>query len=176
MFEHYRVSAQSKRGVRYPNAPAERQSPVEDAVVLILLEAIVRYRGGDELGALECLGRFDDEPLDKLSLALSPKFAEAEAAVSDGRRRHLYRRSRLTCDRTRNKRSVPVDLMPSHSLTAVQREILREVAWGARNEQIACSMGISTNTVKWHMKQIFRRLGTTNRCAAVTMARAHGVL
>lgn len=176
MFEHYRASAQAKQWVARLNTPAERPPVVEDAIGLILLEAIVRYRGGDEVGALDCLGRFADEPLDKLSVALSPKFAEAEAAVARGLRTNLSDRRSLHCHRTRNSRAGSAELMPSLGLTPAQKKILRQVAWGASNEQIARSMGVSINTVKWHLKQIFSRLGTPNRCAAVTMARAQGTL
>lgn len=176
MLEHYRTTALPKQWMSRSDPAAGRPSVVEDAVGLILLEAIVRYRGGDELGALDCLGRFADEPLDKLSLVLSPKFAEAEAAVSDARRRKRCDRGSLTCHRSRSGRSGSANLVPSPGLTQAQKKVLRQVAWGAKNEQIARSMGISINTVKWHLKKISSRLGTTSRCAAVTMARAKGML
>lgn len=57
------------------------------------------------------------------------------------------------------------------SLTERQREVLRQVAAGATNKEIAASLGIAPHTVKNHLAQIFERLGTTNRVQAAALAR-----
>lgn len=54
-------------------------------------------------------------------------------------------------------------------LTDRQREVLRWVAAGATNKEIAASLGIAPHTVKNHLAQIFERLGASNRAQAAAM-------
>jgi LuxR family transcriptional regulator, maltose regulon positive regulatory protein len=42
--------------------------------------------------------------------------------------------------------------------------------------QIAQLMFVSTNTVKTHQKNIYRKTGATSRDQAVTLARSHGLI
>lgn len=51
-----------------------------------------------------------------------------------------------------------------------EREVLEHLATGQRNRAIALSMGISENTVKFHMSKVFRKLGVTSRAEAVALA------
>lgn len=55
-------------------------------------------------------------------------------------------------------------------LTARQREILRFVAAGQSNRQIARQVRISEDTVRKHLENIFARLDVTSRTAAVARA------
>ena len=55
-------------------------------------------------------------------------------------------------------------------LTARQRELLRLVAAGHTNAQIARRLGISEGTVRTHLENIYRRLSVSSRTAAVTRA------
>lgn len=57
-------------------------------------------------------------------------------------------------------------------LTARQVEVLRLLATGASNKEIARAIGISPATVKNHLEAIFARLGASNRVQAVMLARA----
>lgn len=52
-------------------------------------------------------------------------------------------------------------------LTPREREVLAHITTGATNAQIARSLVISEETVKSHLKQISKKLGTTTRSAAV---------
>ena len=52
-------------------------------------------------------------------------------------------------------------------LTARQREIVALVARGATDKEIAASLGIRTATAQKHVANLRRRLGVTNRAAAV---------
>lgn len=56
-------------------------------------------------------------------------------------------------------------------LTARQTAVLRLLASGGSNKEIARHMGISPGTVKNHLNAIFSKLGATNRLQAVMMAR-----
>ena len=54
--------------------------------------------------------------------------------------------------------------------TARQRQILQVAASGACNKQIARLLGVSEQTVKNHMIEIFGRLEARNRTHAVVLA------
>ena len=55
-------------------------------------------------------------------------------------------------------------------------EVLRHVARGASNKEIASTLWISEATVKTHLIHIFGKLGVTDRTAAVTAALNRGIL
>jgi DNA-binding NarL/FixJ family response regulator len=56
------------------------------------------------------------------------------------------------------------------ALTPREREVLREMARGLQNKEIALRLGMSERTVKFHAGAIFRKLGAGNRTEAVTLA------
>ena len=56
-------------------------------------------------------------------------------------------------------------------LTLREREILQSVADGLSNAEIAEQFFLSITTVKWHLRNIYARLGVHNRTAAVVQAR-----
>ncbi|MFF3572701.1 LuxR C-terminal-related transcriptional regulator [Nocardia jiangxiensis] len=53
------------------------------------------------------------------------------------------------------------------ALTSREREVLAHLSTGATNVQIARNLVVSEATVKSHLKQISRKLGTSSRAAAV---------
>jgi two-component system nitrate/nitrite response regulator NarP len=55
---------------------------------------------------------------------------------------------------------------PVHSLSERQREVLVLLAEGSSYAEIAARLFISQNTVKFHLRSIFSRLGVRNRVAA----------
>lgn len=75
----------------------------------------------------------------------------------------------------RNRLCLPyVDLQslnqdPLDVLTARERELLGALASGWSNLQIAARIGISRNTVKYHLKNLYDKLGVTNRAMAVAL-------
>jgi DNA-binding NarL/FixJ family response regulator len=52
-------------------------------------------------------------------------------------------------------------------LTPRQREVLNQLSAGKQNKTIAQDLGMSENTVKVHVKNIMKKLGTHNRTQAV---------
>ncbi len=42
--------------------------------------------------------------------------------------------------------------------------------------EIAADLGVSVNTVKAHMRAVYRKLGASRRSQAVTLARDNGIL
>lgn len=55
-------------------------------------------------------------------------------------------------------------------LSERQREVLEQVALGRSNEEIARRLFISRNTVKFHLREIYSRLGVRNRVEAARAA------
>ena len=51
------------------------------------------------------------------------------------------------------------------TLTVREKEVATLVAEGLSNREIASRLGISKHTVEVHLKNIFRKLGWTNRSA-----------
>jgi DNA-binding NarL/FixJ family response regulator len=58
-------------------------------------------------------------------------------------------------------------------LSAREEEVLRLVAQGRANKQVAAELGISERTVKAHLGSIFRQLGVADRTSAALWARDH---
>lgn len=52
------------------------------------------------------------------------------------------------------------------TLSVRESEVLAQLALGLTNAQIADAMGVSENTVKFHLQNIFQKLGVTNRTEA----------
>ncbi|MBQ9918787.1 response regulator [Microbacterium sp. NPDC016588] len=65
---------------------------------------------------------------------------------------------------------------PRVSLSAREIEVLRLVARGASNADVAARLHITDATVKSHLAHVFSKLGVSSRTAAVSAARALGVL
>ena len=55
----------------------------------------------------------------------------------------------------------------THELTIREYEVLELIARGYTNNSIAREMSISTNTVKFHLKNIFYKLKARNRIEAI---------
>ena len=66
------------------------------------------------------------------------------------------------------------DTLPQ--LSEREREILRLVATGATNQQIAVQLNISANTVKVHLRNIFGKIGVASRTEATVYAIKSGLV
>jgi DNA-binding NarL/FixJ family response regulator len=58
---------------------------------------------------------------------------------------------------------------PHGTLTAREQEVLRELAHGKSNHAIAETLWVSNDTVKSHLRRIYRKLGVTTRSEAVAL-------
>src|SRR5215472_18847498 len=61
-------------------------------------------------------------------------------------------------------------------LTGREVEVLRLLARGLSNKQIAERLGISRKTVSHHVEHIYTKTGTTNRALASLFAASHGLI
>lgn len=58
---------------------------------------------------------------------------------------------------------------PLACLTARERELLERLAEGLSNEGLARRFGLSPNTVKFHLRNLYEKLGAANRAQAVAV-------
>jgi DNA-binding CsgD family transcriptional regulator len=89
-------------------------------------------------------------------------FAERDRAVLTLLRPHLQD---AYADAQRRRHPIPI-------LTRRQQELLRLVAAGNTNGQIARKLSISEGTVRTHLENIYRKLDVSSRVAAITRASA----
>ena len=61
-------------------------------------------------------------------------------------------------------------------LSSRELSVLRLIAAGQSNQQIAESLGITERTVKFHVTAVFNKLGADNRAQAVALASRRGLL
>jgi DNA-binding NarL/FixJ family response regulator len=64
----------------------------------------------------------------------------------------------------------------AHDLTRRELEILRLVAEGASNVEVARKLWITQQTVKFHLSNIYKKLAVANRTEAGSWAQRHGLL
>ena len=66
--------------------------------------------------------------------------------------------------------------LPGPRLTAREYEVLRRVALGETNPEIAEMLGLSRNTVKSYLQTAMQKLGARNRVDAIVRANEYGLL
>jgi LuxR family maltose regulon positive regulatory protein len=79
-------------------------------------------------------------------------------------------RSRLPVPRARD------DMASTSMPSSRELEILRYLATGLSNREIAAALYISLNTMKTHVRSLYRRLGVSSRSQAVAVGRARRLL
>ena len=98
-----------------------------------------------------------DRRLLLMRTGIGPVFSEREKAILALARPHV---AELHARRDRELRGEP-------NLTPRQWEVLRRVAAGASNLQIARALGLSEATVRKHLENVFLRLDVQSRTEAV---------
>ncbi|MEX0801348.1 MAG: response regulator transcription factor [Dehalococcoidia bacterium] len=87
--------------------------------------------------------------------------------------RQARRRSIFFPGRGEPAAPVPTD---SYQLTARELEILRLVAEGSSNTEVARKLWVTEQTVKFHLSNVYRKLEVSNRTEASRYAQLHGLL
>ena len=93
------------------------------------------------------------------------KVARGEAALSGG-----AARAALLALRERNE---PV-IVPS--LTKRELQVLEALSSGGGYAEVAKDLGVEINTVRTHVRALYRKLGVENRAEAVNLGWSHGLL
>ena len=81
------------------------------------------------------------------------------------------------------KKFIPADIaqiisenLGKEELTPAESTVLRMIVGGMSNKEIAFALDVSENTVKSHVKNIFEKLGISDRTSAATMAIKRGLV
>jgi LuxR family maltose regulon positive regulatory protein len=174
--------------------PAEVQGRMGSMVEILVLTALARHAVGDENGAIEAIGQ---------ALVLAEPEGYIRLFVDEGApMARLLARMRATRPRTQPDvaryrddllallgrsphpdSDAPANIAPQGDTGALveplrQREIevLRLIAAGCSNREIAERLAIAVSTVKWYVNTIFEKLQVASRTQAVARARELGFL
>ncbi|GGT29409.1 MULTISPECIES: LuxR C-terminal-related transcriptional regulator [Streptomyces] len=157
-------SAQALRLIERAEGSAEATLP--DRVRLALLRAHCALLDGDEAAARDRLLHALDTARPEL---LRRPFAEAGPwlrHLAAGLNGHSSSYEWVTAAAPR-----AADGMPVEELSPREKEVLALVARMMSTEEVAAELRLSVNTVKTHMRGIFRKLGVSRRRDAVERAR-----
>jgi len=143
------------------------QEPMSDAAI-VLLTAVSDARSISRLlrNRFRAILSRDSDPDDIISailaahdglVLLSAPAAESLAAVYDDR-------------------ALEVETGLSEEITSRETDVLRLVAEGLVNKDIATRLGISEHTVKFHISSILDKLGASTRTEAVALGIRRGLI
>lgn len=90
--------------------------------------------------------------------------------------RQVFSRSLYLATSEGVKHAQPAGAPETAPLTRRECEILHLVAEGNTNGQVARTLWVTEQTVKFHLANIFRKLDVTNRTQASRWAHAHGLV
>lgn len=129
-----------------------------------LVEAVLRARQGESVLSPEMTGKLMAAYRDVVSQG-SPNLDSAPAALTTDVMEQGAARSTSSTDRAREDLVTPVS-----RLSPRENDILREIARGASNKEIARTLQIAETTVKIHVQHILRKLNLTSRVQAAVFA------
>lgn len=149
-----------------------------------LLETAWHQQAGSERAALAALGE---------ALVLAAPGGYVRCVAESGKRllpllQQIYRAPPAALNRSgeyvaRLIRALGGDVaaggehgFPVESLTEREQAILQQLAIGASNKEMARTMTVSENTVKFHLKNIYAKLSVDNRLRAIAAARERGLI
>lgn len=140
---------------------ASATSRLRDSRCATRVLILTTYDGDEEIDRAISAGAtgylLKDAPLDELLRAISAT-ARGESLVSPAIAARLMRR-------------VGAKAEPAvEALTSRELDVLRRVARGQSNKEVAAGLSISETTVKTHLLHVFAKLGVDDRTAAVTEA------
>jgi DNA-binding NarL/FixJ family response regulator len=99
---------------------------------------------------------------------------DVASAIRQALEQSIYLATSATTEPVRRSKSI--DASPAHDLTRRELEILRLVAEGHSNSQLAAMLWVTEQTVKFHLSNIYRKLDVANRTEASRWAQLHGLL
>jgi LuxR family maltose regulon positive regulatory protein len=165
---------------------AESQGRKESLIRIRTVRALATHAAGDQPGALTvlaealALGRpagyvrvFADEgpPLAALLRSLVSARPRAPVGTLSPQLRQQVSRVRQACETVTSAAERPAAAGLVDPLTGRELEVLRLIADGRHNREIARDLYVTLDTVKKHTSHILTKLGVTSRTHAVARAR-----
>ncbi|PRX95667.1 LuxR C-terminal-related transcriptional regulator [Allonocardiopsis opalescens] len=149
-------------------------------IAALLAAAAARWRQGrdEEAAALleRALAAAEADGAVRVFLAAgAPARALLTALVPPGNRFHAFRRTvlrRFAGTAAPRRRPVP----DGERLTGSERTVLRFLPSHQTYQEIAADLYLSVNTVKTHLRSVYRKLGVDSRRAAIAEAERRGLL
>lgn len=125
-------------------------------------------------GGIETL--FDRDPLRTMSLTGQASLLRVPGGL--GLSARLVRNTLAGKGRARNTAPVAPQAAPRiiETLSARELQVMRVLESGATNAEIAQGLHISDDAVKYHLKNVFAKLGASSRLEAVKLCREFGLI
>jgi LuxR family maltose regulon positive regulatory protein len=160
-----------------PGRLADERKRGRDALQIRLLRALARKRCGDDGGTLlaEVVSLAEMSGFKRILADTHPDLPEWAHQIS-------HPEPSGTDDRIAEAPAIHVrpastaKVLPSSLLTAKEQQILQLLAGTLTNKQIALALGVGDQTIKWHLKNLFAKLGAGTRRHALDRARMLGIL
>ena len=176
---------------------------VDEAVALVerdqpdlLIAGTAPSRASEEIGGIECVKRARSAAPNLRAALLTDSYDEAEAQASLAAGAYAYIVETAHPDDIRaairqgfqtsvflsssqpssGSRPPAAQSIESYGLTKREQEILRLVAEGRSNGEVARKLWVTEQTVKFHLSNIYRKLGVANRTEAGRWAQLTGLL
>jgi LuxR family maltose regulon positive regulatory protein len=158
---------------------AEREERTDGLIRTLALQAIALQAQGDHIGALSSLERAlslaEPEGYVRVFVDKGPLMEPLlRQALSQGIRPAYVQKLLAALGESPKPTTRPVTLPEPPSEREL--EVLRLVAAGLSNREIAETLVIAVSTVKSHLNHVFGKLGVRNRTQAVAKARELGLL
>jgi len=125
--------------------------------------------------AMSAVRSFADEGADCNAL-LQQLSADERIARDDKLSRYVARLSASLQSQAAETVSTTAWQPAGEPLSVREAQILHRLAQGYSNLAVAQQLFVSTNTIKWHLRQIYNKLGAKNRNQAVFLARQRGLM
>ena len=171
-----------REALRYLERAVPRASELrrgQDYIECRLLQVLSMHRLGEDTGELlrESINLAGVLGLKRIMVDTHPELAGLASDVSHDVA-HLVSNGRIPVTQ-RSSASVArwEDMVaPTELLTPKEREVLGLLSQGLQNKEIAAASAVGQETVKWHIKNLFAKLGASSRRHAVARARMLGIL
>ena len=188
LFELFVVhSGRYELAASIPSARAADTYCARMDVDLVLMDVVMKD-GSDGLEAAKCIKKMD--PKIKVIIVTSmPEVSYLERAREIGADSFWYKELDSeplldVMDKTMEGEhiypdsapTVPIGMIKSSDLTASELLVLRELARGSSNEEIAGVLHISVATVKTHINHMMQKTGFRNRTELAIEARVSGIV
>lgn len=161
----------------------ETQQLSEALIIALVLKARVEHKTGQALQARRSITQLLRSPQTRTRLgslasaaqAVRPVFLDAlQALLNDPGTAtpELHKLAEILGQTSANGPS-PADAPPS--LSAREQQIAKALLEGLSNREISHRLHLSEQTVKWHLWNLFQKLGVRNRLGAARTLSAHGL-